>query len=686
MPNNYDARDIATKLIDKGYTPIPIPQGQKRPTISGWHERTFTPDDFGQNNNVGIRTGDQGVGFLDIDIYDPEIVGVAIAEFNRRFENRGPWMQRTGQAPKTGFLLRTEPGAKKRQIKLSPSGTAPEGKAEQIEVLLQGQQFIAFGTHPDTHEAYAWGDLDPLDSFLGDVPMLPEISLEEIDDFLDWAEETFGSPARKKTSPSRFEDSVPLPSNSDFWLNVNDAALSHLDAWVPKLLPLATKHATGAWRVTSAQLGRDLEEDLSIHPEGIQDFGEEVTLTPIDLVKQKHAFSPKEAAFWLCDRLGVRPEELGWAVSLGAPMNNFMQVERTSRFFKASDLLGEDIPRREWLVENWIPMKTVSSLYGDGGTGKSLVALQLAVSVSSERAWLDQPTRHGAVLYISAEDDREELHRRTHQIALATDRSLEEMSQLHLRSLAGEDALLATMQRDGTLNASSLFNEIEKYALEVQPTLVVLDTLADLFPGNENDRSQARQFIGLLRGLAIRSECAVLLLAHPSLSGMNSGSGSGGNTAWNNSVRARMYLERVVLSDSGHRFEPNPDVRTLSNKKSNYGRTGAELQLIYDEGVFRVERQPTGLDALAARRKAERVFLKLLDAFTEQGRNVSASPCSTYAPKMFAQHPDADGCTKRVFTTAMEALFGDNKIKVVEDGPPSKRRKYIARATLCGKK
>ncbi|CUH66151.1 hypothetical protein TL5118_01634 [Thalassovita autumnalis] len=218
--------------------------------------------------------------------------------------------------------------------------------------------------------------------------------------------------------------------------------------------------------------------------------------------------------------------------------------------------------------------------------------------------------------------------------------------------------------------------------LDVQPTLIVLDTLADLFPGNENDRSQARQFIGLLRGLAIRGECAVLLLAHPSMSGMSSGSGSGGNTAWNNSVRARLYLDRVVMSDSGHRFEPNPDVRTLSNKKANYGRTGAELQLVYDEGVFKVQHQPTGLDALAAGQKAERVFLKLLDAFTKQGRNVSASPSSTYAPKVFAQHPDAESCTKRALTSAMETLFADNKIKVVEDGPPSKRRKYIARATV----
>jgi hypothetical protein len=39
------------------------------------------------------------------------------------------------------------------------------------------------------------------------------------------------------------------------------------------VLPKAVKQATGGWRVTSNDLGRNYEEDLSIHPTGIRDFG-----------------------------------------------------------------------------------------------------------------------------------------------------------------------------------------------------------------------------------------------------------------------------------------------------------------------------------------------------------------------------------------------------------------------------
>ena len=71
--------------------------------------------------------------------------------------------------------------------------------------------------------------------------------------------------------------------------------------------------ATGAWRISSAGLGRPLEEDISIHPEGVWDFGEEVPQSPIDLVITHGGKADAlAAARWLCERLGVDPTILGW--------------------------------------------------------------------------------------------------------------------------------------------------------------------------------------------------------------------------------------------------------------------------------------------------------------------------------------------------------------------------------------
>lgn len=358
----------------------------------------------------------------------------------------------------------------------------------------------------------------------------------------------------------------------------------------------------------------------------------------------------------------------------GAPAANAKL--RESFFYSAAELKGKAVPPREWLVRDLVPHKNVTLFSGDGGTGKSLMALQLAVAVTAGGDWLDQPVMNAGAIFMSAEDDNDELHRRLQDILQAEGRSYDDVAGLTLRSLAGEDALLA-IESQVALIATELFRELEQRADGDNPSLIVIDTLADVYPANENDRAKVRQFIGMLRGLAIRKRCAVMLLGHPSLTGLNSGSGTSGSTAWNNSVRSRLYLARIA--EDG--FEPDPDLRTLTTMKANHARIGGEMRVRWQHGRFVLQQQPGGPDARGAGAKAERVFLWLLDAFTEQGRFVSSSPGPTFAPAQFAGHPDAEGCTKRVLRTAMDTLFARGLIVNEQHGKGAKARSHIARGT-----
>lgn len=352
-------------------------------------------------------------------------------------------------------------------------------------------------------------------------------------------------------------------------------------------------------------------------------------------------------------------------------------TSRSSRFFPASDLDGKPAPDRDWLVKGLVPSGTVTILGGDGGTGKSLLSLQLACAVALGRRWIGMPVKSGRALFISAEDDLDELHRRIFDIARAENVRPADLDRLTVRSLAGEDALLATLAgRTGGLVASPLYRELDERIAAERPALLVLDTLADLFPGNENDRAQARHFIGLLRGLAIRHSCAVVVLAHPSLSGLNSGSGTSGSTGWNNSVRSRLYFSRIM--DEGH--EADPDARVLRTMKSNYGRTGGEIGLRWQEGVFSPVQSETGLDRMAAQNRAQRVFLKLLDEFNAEGRRVRHTTGDGFAPTTFARSGRAEGLGRNPLRDAMEALFAAGAIRVAEEGPPSRRVRYLERA------
>jgi RecA-family ATPase len=347
------------------------------------------------------------------------------------------------------------------------------------------------------------------------------------------------------------------------------------------------------------------------------------------------------------------------------------------RRLQASRLAARPIPERLWLVPELIPARTVTMLGGDGGVGKSLIALQLAAATAAGRPWLGRQCVTGGVVLLSAEDEEDELHRRLAAIvASEDDLDFPDLDRLTLLPLAGEDALLAIPDpRTGVLHSTPLFGELETLIAEDPPALLVLDTLADLHSGNENDRTVARQFVGMLRGLAMRHDCAVLLLAHPSLTGLASGSGLSGSTAWNASVRSRLYLERPD-------GEADRNRRRLVSKKANYARGDEEIGLTWREGVFVADAAPDALDRMAAGAKAERVFMKLLDTMTAQGRYVSATPGTNHAPKVFAKHPDAEGATRPDLERAMDVLFGRGMI-VVEDYRTTDRktRQRIAQRT-----
>ncbi|MCR9061812.1 MAG: AAA family ATPase [Rhodobacteraceae bacterium] len=348
------------------------------------------------------------------------------------------------------------------------------------------------------------------------------------------------------------------------------------------------------------------------------------------------------------------------------------QPARESMFRSAAELDGTPVPPRDWLVDEMVPQKTVTLFSGDGGTGKSLLALQLAVAVATGSTWIGRAVSHGRVIYLSAEDDDDELHRRLDDILGSERKDYIHLAPLTIRSLAGEDALLA-LDGPSALEPSSLFSELDARAAEEAPELIVIDTLADVYPANENDRAKVRQFVGILRGLAIKRKCAVLLLGHPSLTGLNSGTGTSGSTAWNNSVRSRLYLERTT--GDGHPADDN--ARVLHVKKANYAPTGTKINLQWRDGVFSVLQEEGSTSKRSQAAKAERVFLKLLQQAQEQGRRVNHAGGQTYAPKVFEANPKSEGITKRTFGLAMEALLSAGRIRISQDGPPSKRRKFL---------
>ena len=363
-----------------------------------------------------------------------------------------------------------------------------------------------------------------------------------------------------------------------------------------------------------------------------------------------------------------------------APAESASITTLHDRRMNAANLYGVEVPERRWHVPGLIPAANVTLLAGDGGTGKSLLAQQLADATVTGGTWLGRPVQQGAVEFLSAEDSLDELHRRQADIVRHAGGAFDDRVELHLTSLADHDAILAAPAdgRGGALVETALYREVDSILDMSWPVLLIVDTLADTFGGDEIKRAHARQFIGLLRGLALRHDTTILVLYHFSVAGMNSGTGTSGSTAWSNSVRSRLYFDRMRDSDGS---EPDSDVRVLRTMKANYGRTGETIQVRWRDGVFVVEGSEAGGDPMIARAKAERVFLTLLSKYNFQGRSVSASTGHGYAPKVFQAEAAKQGISKRALADAMERLLDSGRIVVETYGPPSRQARRLVAST-----
>jgi RecA-family ATPase len=341
-------------------------------------------------------------------------------------------------------------------------------------------------------------------------------------------------------------------------------------------------------------------------------------------------------------------------------------------FIRLTDWHDRPVPERKWAVLNRVPLHNVTLLSGEGSVGKTILSLQLCVATVLARDWISAMPDPGPVVAICCEDDADELHRRLDAIVRHYGASFADLVDLYVLSLAGRDALLAAPRRDGLMTPTKLFARVTDAAATIKPRLILLDNSADVFGGNENDRAQVRQFIGMLRGLAMAAGAGVLLTSHPSLTGIASGTGLSGSTAWNASVRSRLYLKRATTAKDE---EPDPNLRVLEVMKNNYGPVGETITLRWTDGLFLPVAAPGSLEKLAREQKVDELFLRLLGRWNEQGRNVSDKPkANGYAPGSFANEPEAQAAqaSKRELAEAMERLFRAKKIRSEPYGAPSR--------------
>ena len=369
---------------------------------------------------------------------------------------------------------------------------------------------------------------------------------------------------------------------------------------------------------------------------------------------------------------------------VGPPIGGDDNEKMTSPdWLKMADWDGTETPPQEWTVKDKLPRRQAALFTGEGGMGKSTIGLHLCCAHVLGRDCLNELPEQGPAMFLDAEDEQTAIRIRLDAIRRHYGTTFGELeaSGLYVLPLAGKDAALATKSRNGLVVPTPLFQSILRDAEIIKPQTIVVASAANVFAGDEIDRSQVTQFVNLLTRLAIGANGSVILIAHPSISGMQNDTGISGSTGWHNAVRARMYLHSVRGNgDEAH----DPDVKVLEFRKNQYGPPAASIRLKWRNGLFLPDLSgPSTLDKAAEEARAEHVFVGLIKRYAREGRTVSPNrKAPNYAPAEFVDQPEAKlaHLNKRDLQAAMDRLFQQFVIRAETSGSPSKQRTRIVHA------
>lgn len=555
------------KLLESGYLPLPIYPNAKNPAIQNWASSTYSPPSGFGNYGVGIvcGRGEYPIAGVDVDITD-EAISKKITDYILNVA--GETIYRIGKAPKTLLVYRFGSALRKK--------TSKRYKIGRIEILGEGQQFVSFGTHPETKSPYTWP------SFLGDITEVKANELPVIDEkiikdifatFEAMVEKEGYAPIEKeKVNSDDFDATDPLDQQKPIGLT--------LDQCQQILEKIDPDCGRDQWRNVG----------MSLHHEFNGDEDALVLWDTWSAAGSKYKKGEPERQWQSFGKYLGRPVTAAYLIKLSKT-----EAEVNEDFFKSLNWSTKRFlsspPPLPMLVDNFLPLGIVSLFYSAGGAGKSTLVLYLAVKIALankyEVDFLGHKVNPGKVVILTAEDPDLVLNRRFIGIVqgVADELGLE-LSEtravideyLSIVSTFGHAVSLFKVSNDGVLKTTQYYDSLLAALQEIQGLqFVVVDTKTRFSPGEGLGNVTATQEITHYEAISQQLGASVMLLHHSNKTSRD-GSQTGAQayrdaTAIFDSVRAAWYLRALrqdELAAQGVKEDENLGYLLLENSKNNY--------------------------------------------------------------------------------------------------------------------
>lgn len=222
------------------------------------------------------------------------------------------------------------------------------------------------------------------------------------------------------------------------------------------------------------------------------------------------------------------------------------------------------IPPRAWLLGNTYCRQFVSSLLATGGGGKTAMRILQGMACATGRELTGEKVfARCRVLYVSLEDDVDELRRRVRAAMLHHNISAQELEGWLFLAAPGQKAgkLVTTepasrgRKQDGRVRAGAMLEEVKAAITGRKIDLLMFDPLVKAHDVEENDNTAMDFVISTLTELAIEHNIAVDVLHHTSKGAADPGNADRGRgaSAVNNGARL-VYTLSTMSADEARTF------------------------------------------------------------------------------------------------------------------------------------
>jgi hypothetical protein len=239
-------------------------------------------------------------------------------------------------------------------------------------------------------------------------------------------------------------------------------------------------------------------------------------------------------------------------------------------FIPASELISGEI-KIDYLIKGIIETDTTGLLFGPPGSGKTFVALDMALSIATGEPWNGKQVTQGVVIYCCAEG-RAGISRRIKAWCNENDKCNDDLTLLHISRKTIDFS---------QNNEKSIIGNILKISasFETQVSLVVIDTLARHMPCglDENSTKDMNIIIHVIDSIRENLNNCVIMFVHHS--GHNSTQRARGASA----IKAAMDFEicckpgELSFTKMKDAEEPEPIDFQLKKEVIGNDEEGSEL-------------------------------------------------------------------------------------------------------------